>query len=50
MEEKDDVVKNAFYAKLNGLYDKYPVYDTKILRRSGGKVFLAQLSDCSASR
>ena len=30
-EEKDDMVKDAFYAKLENLYDKYPAHDIKIV-------------------
>ena len=30
-EEKDDVVKDAFYAKLKDVYDKRPAHDAKIV-------------------
>ena len=30
-EEKDDVVKDAFYAKLEDVYDKYAADDAKIV-------------------
>ena len=30
-EEKDDVVKDAFYAKLENVYDKCPAHDAKIV-------------------
>ena len=31
VEEKDDVVKDAFYAKLEDVYDKSPAHDAKIV-------------------
>ena len=31
MEEKDDAVKDTFYANLEDLYDKCPAHDIKIL-------------------
>ena len=31
VEEKDDVVKDAFYAKLEDVYDKCLAYDNKIV-------------------
>ena len=30
-EEKDGAVKDAFYAKLEDLYDKYPAHDIRIV-------------------
>ena len=30
-EEKDDAVKDAFYANLEDLFDKYPAHDIKIV-------------------
>ena len=53
-EEKDDVVKDVFYSKLEDVYNKCPVHVAKIVleistRRSSEKVTLAPLSDSSAS-
>ena len=30
-EEKDDALKDAFYANLEDLYDKFPAHDIKIV-------------------
>ena len=31
MEEKDDVVKDAFYVKLEDAYDMFPAHEAKIV-------------------
>ena len=55
MEDKDDTTKDAFYDKLEVLYNRRPRSDIKMLvgdfnAKVGDKVFLAQQSENTVYR